>query len=387
MPGALRGALGTLLASLLSVARCADVSGGEVDAPIRPHGGAYLNLPVRIITLSKGSIPKPLFHAMGFTDVRESTETTADLEHFTAAQLEHKGIITGLARLTLMDGQRRSYELPGVGAVGDFLSHLQTCDPDRDVLVVEEDAIPQSFLTSQLPAALALTKDTPTHDGADIVIFAPISLYQGMDPWVKPDQPAGSVPGFEPLGNRGFFGTQGVLYTARGCRRLRRLLGPPIYMQIDGAISYATQTANMIDVPANHSLNVWVEVGSQSIVQEHSLGELFKEHINGGCCFCYSASTACMGIPMYILTVALGLAGLYLLSWQSWLWGRRSMYETTDGTDLFCWFLCPKPLICPPISPCFRRCCGGCECCLFRDTAQASTTSAAPTESKGLMAT
>lgn len=141
-------------------------------------------LPVRIITLDKESIAKERFTALNFTDVREEIERTADLSRKTPDQLYSDSLITNMARLMLQDGQRRSFELPNAGAVGCFISHLAICSMEDVTLVVEEDAIPQAHLITQLAAALNLADREG--DALDIVIFGPIQSFQGMQPWVPP---------------------------------------------------------------------------------------------------------------------------------------------------------------------------------------------------------
>ena len=209
-------------------------SAAATDSSTHTRGIAdhWRDTPVRIITLSGGSLAKKNFVEAGFKDVVEEVTKTADFRGVTPDDLYRQGLITRLAHLTLEDGQRRSFELPNAGAVGLFVSHLATCSSERATLVLEDDAVPAASLTAQLTASLELARRHK--DALDVVIFGPVKTFQDMTPWLTPHMEPAPTPGFEPLGNRGFFGTHGVLYTARGCQLMREALSPPFDMQIDG---------------------------------------------------------------------------------------------------------------------------------------------------------
>ena len=191
----------------------------------------WKTVPVRIITLEGSSVAFDEFTKMGFTDVREEISRTADFRGKNPDQLFREGLITRLAHLTLEDGQRRSFELPNAGAVGLFVSHLAMCSTQHDTLVLEEDGVPQDSLRHQLPAAIELAKQQ--REGLDVLVFGPVKTFQDMTPWVPPSKDPAPYHGFEPLGNRGFFGTQGVYYTKTGCAPAEAPQ-PPFDMQIDG---------------------------------------------------------------------------------------------------------------------------------------------------------
>lgn len=247
---------------------------------------------MRVITLDKGSMTLTNFLSAGFQDVRAETDKTADFRHKTADELFRDGLITRLAHVTLEDGQRRSFELPNPGAVGLFISHLAVCSTEHTTLVLEDDAVPQPQLPAQLEAALKLSQQYK--DALDIVIFGPVKTFQDMTPWVPPHITPKPTGGFEPLGNRGFFGTHGVLYTAAGCGLLRDALSPPFDMQIDGALSLHAQAALTNGHPANTTLDVWLETGGPSIVQDQSYVARMRSHLNSeGCCYCNGPANAC----------------------------------------------------------------------------------------------
>lgn len=306
----------------------------------------WRTVPVRIITLKGGSPAVALFQDVGFVDVVERSDLTVDLSHASPTQCELDGLITPLARLSLEEGPRRAYELVSVGAIGIYLSHLSVCSENHTTLVLEEDARPNKVtLETQFPRALELTKT----GAADVIIFGPVELFSGMSPWLA--VPGAAAPDFEELGSRGFFGMQGVLYTPEGCQQMRRRLGPPIEMQIDGAISFYTHNHALFNRSANSSLNVWVEVGAESVVQEHSIWEVFQPHINGlESCLVYSNWTGCWVWSHYLVADLVFITMAYLIYWQGWLWGRRSVRDTGDGKEASpcCYiFLCK----CPPV-PC-----------------------------------
>jgi len=297
---------------------------------------------VRVITLDNGSAPVGLFEGVGMRNVAERPDLTANMRDASVESLVRDGKVTKAAAGKLDDGPRRSYELVSTGAVGIYMSHLQMCDKERTTLVLEQDAQPKQSLQTQLPAALQLTHE----QAADIIIFGPVQIFEGLSPWVPPQQAPSNSPGFEPLGSRGFFGMQGVLYTARGCQRMNELLGPPIEMQIDGALSNHVQWHSKLDEPENTTINIWVEVGAESIVQEHSVSELFQPHINGvDRCTVYSNLTGCWFWPQYLLLSALLLMVFWCIGWQGWLWGRRTMKPEAEKEEPCCWvWLC----VCPP---------------------------------------
>jgi hypothetical protein len=320
-----------------------------LNLPSFAESSEWLDVPVRIITLNN-SVALPHFEEFGFRNVMDRNDLTADFRGSSPADLEEAGFITPLARQSIEalendEYPRRPYELAKASAVGLFLSHLRVCDKHATTLVLEEDACPiNPALQSQFPLALELTKNHT----ADIIIFGPLEVFEGMKPW-KPISVQSSQPGFEPLGSRGFFGTQGVLYTARGCQKMWNHLGPPFDMQIDGALSLRSQGDALFSRPSNTSLKLWIEVGTVSIVQDHSLLEELQPHINGDVerCTVYSMWTGCWEWEHYMIGALLVVLVAYIIGWQAWLWGRRGRDPRNDDNERFCFiFLCAWPPIC-----------------------------------------
>ena len=340
-----------------------------LNLPSIAESSEWLKVPVRIITLNNGSVALSHFEEFGFRNVMDRSDLTANFRGTSPADLEEAGLITPLARQSIESLEhdeypRRPYELAKASAVGLFLSHLRVCDKHATTLVLEEDACPMNpALQSQFPLALELTKNHT----ADIIIFGPLEVFEGMKPW-KPISVQSSQPGFEPLGSRGFFGTQGVLYTALGCQKMWDHLGPPFDMQIDGALSLRSQGDALFSRPSNTSLKLWIEVGTVSIVQDHSLLEDLRPHINGDVerCTIYSMWTGCWKWEHYTIAALLVVLVASIIGWQAWLWGRRGRDPKNDDSERFCIiFLCAWPPICDSSRAEKRR---------------------APTEATGLMA-
>ena len=190
-----------------------------------------------------------------------------DKRNATARQLVDQGVIEYATYRHLLEGRKRHYELSSIAEVGTYLSHLGTCDETRGVLVAEDDAVPQPMLGTRLMQALLLPD-------ADVVVFGPAYVgdlktagWPSVVLWNEQRSNAtaqDSGESFERLhlhpehgfSDRTFWGLHTVLYTHRGCQRLRaQLLDRPISMQIDHTIGFLS---------ALGMLQVYIETGQPS---------------------------------------------------------------------------------------------------------------------------
>ena len=296
------------------------------NAPQREFELDWRDVPVRVITSDYGSGAALRFREAGFNHVYEAVRETVNLRTASPLELWKRGDITPLARLALEDGRRRTYEFPSVGAVGAYLSHLAVCDPTGTTLVLEDDAAPQETLPAQLSLALKLQRE----EGVDTVVFGPIGLYQGMESWVMPSPPFGTSLGFETLGQRGFYGMQGVLWTARGCRQFNRFLGRPLAMQVDAQLSYFVQSMKLPSLDLERALNLVVETGVQSIVQVRNVdgyyqGRHTEASIQEPCCMCSMPASDCANFWTYLGLVAVSVILASFVCWIAWQAGRQSV--------------------------------------------------------------
>ena len=248
-----------------------------------------MNTSVKIISLYANSIAYRNANQFGFTNVVEELNKTVDLRNYDVNKLFSENLVTEESYISLMDGQRRSYEFPNSAAVGCFLSHMKICSQNESTLVLEEDAVFQKSLSIQLKHAIELIQKK----NAKIIIFGPSRIFEGLFPWRHPVAPYNNTNRFEKLGTRGFWGTHGVLYSAKGCIQMNNLFKGPKNMQIDSAISYYSQISALKDI--------WIEINESSIVQDWSLKTVFKQHINSQCCYCNTSTQNCF--PYISLTI------------------------------------------------------------------------------------
>ena len=204
---------------------------------------------VRVIALSdhdrwpQAMRAKREAEAMGFKAVGWVHAT--DLRNASALRLLNDDVISLNAYVSLTSGKKRWHEIGSLGAVGNFLSHLRACSTENPTLVLEADARLGDTLLPKLAEALRTRN-------LDTVQFGPHSIFDTSPDQTpidqSPDDAAEQGSWLQPLGDRSALGTHGILYTPRGCARVRKELGnKPIDVQYDDAIGFLARTLKRLD--------------------------------------------------------------------------------------------------------------------------------------------
>ena len=277
---------------------------------------APLEVAVRVIALASNTTAAASARRAGFFDVREAIEQTADFRNVTIDDLRRWSYIDRFTAVGMRDGQRRFYEFPNPKAVGCFLSHMRVCQTSATTLVLEDDAVMDSSVRRSIAEGLRMIRD----GDARIVVFGPSRVFRFMAPWVGRRLPSDRY--FVPIDGYGFFGTHGVLYSARGCHDVRRVFeGRPMQMQYDSALAYAAHAADLT--------GVYLQANTTSITQDWSLRTLlYPQHINAKtCCNCNGASDDCF--PR--LTIALSLVFVVAVLKVDWIRRQSRRVFTLRG--------------------------------------------------------
>jgi hypothetical protein len=258
--------IGNVTAAAAALPKQVTTSAGSTWKPVNA-----LDVPVRVISLAsqpRSEIEPNLerFRQVGFRNVEPFIGF--DTQGSDADSMLKDGLITYSAWSALVRGKRSYYEFGGVGAVGCARSHLAACSETEDVIVAEDDAVPRDFLAQQVAAVLA-TRDPYDGEPPDLTIFGPLVIHNSSRVYpLFPDTPweelseITAAPTLEPLNGRAWWGMHTLLWTARGCRRVRALLGgKPSDVQIDDELSM------MASLLGKGALNVYLQTGVRAATQ------------------------------------------------------------------------------------------------------------------------
>lgn len=231
------------------------------------------NVQVRIIALpdaewwpqamrAKGEVEEVGFKSVGWVQA-------TDLRNSSALQLLEAHVISLNAYVSMTSGKKRWHEVGSLGAVGCYLSHLRACSTYYPTLVLEADARIGATLLPKLAEALRIRN-------LDTLQFGPHSIFDTSPGRTANDQPPDAARAqsswLQPLGDRSALGTHGVLYTPRGCARVRRELGgKPVDVQYDDALGFLARTLKRLDAfveaepPRTNSSGVAGAVGPDAL--------------------------------------------------------------------------------------------------------------------------
>jgi hypothetical protein len=255
-----------LLAACLTIA--AATPGALEPGQLEPTGAAAhqhqglsgTDIAVRIIALpSQADVVSTLaseMRSLGFSDV--ATSPAVDVRDASPISLLRSGVLSQSSYLSIIHGVKRYREIANHAAVGCYLSHIRSCSEDADVLVLEADAQPSALLPIRIAAARA-------YPGLDTLQLGPWKVFRSLNASASAQHPpaaaaehlaeaadasaaasAASAPRIMPVGDRIALGTQAVLYTATGCKRLRAALADrPIEMQYDNALGFLAQVGQL----------------------------------------------------------------------------------------------------------------------------------------------
>ena len=250
-----------LLAASLTIA--AATPGALEPGQLEPTGAAAhqhqglsgTDIAVRIIALpSQADVVSTLaseMRSLGFSDV--ATSPAVDVRDASPISLLRSGVLSQSSYLSIIHGVKRYREIANHAAVGCYLSHIRSCSEDADVLVLEADAQPSALLPIRIAAARA-------YPGLDTLQLGPWKVFTSLNVTSAQHPPAAaaehlaeaadasaaSAPRIMPVGDRIALGTQAVLYTATGCKRLRAALADrPIEMQYDNALGFLAQVGQL----------------------------------------------------------------------------------------------------------------------------------------------